>query len=420
MEGYIPPNNIFFSTGEKMRDGFKILDFDRHIKEPENLFELYLTNKEKSKYLPQKEKMAPENETFSKRLERLKEYACFDSPEQVIVNKEPLWADMSEKVTIELNLQSLKRRNDISAAGEASSQLNAMDETYIDVAILLPNHGSYYVNNEAIKANQSRAYAYAYNHWMADFMSESPNRLIGTALISRHDPELMIADLEHAINLGFRVVALQSSPVAGTTLESSKYHPFWRACEANNIAVVFHTYTHSRIPILGSDRFNSRFGKFSCAHPMEAMSGILSLMTGGILEKFPELHFGFLEAGIGWLPYWLWRLDELAYKSLKTEVSSNICRPPSEYFNRQIWVAIEPEEVMLPETIAQIGDSQILFGSDYPHMDHASENVDSVFGYESTLGRATIRKLLWENGLNFLGQDFRKKITDLEHNTATR
>jgi len=393
-----------------MRDGIKIIDFDRHIKEPDSLYQQYLSDSEKKEYLPKIETMGPKNESFSQRLKRLKDYACFPSPEQIMVNDLPLWKDMSEDVTIELNLQSHSRSSDIDVAGDALGQLSVMDSTGVDIAVLLPNHGSYYVYNDDIGAKQSRAYAKAYNRWMIDFMSTSSSRLIGSALISRHDPTCMVKDLEEALKQGFTVVALQSSPVQGVALEDESLYPFWDVCEKNQVTVLFHTFTHSRISIIGSDRFATRFGKFSCSHPMEAMSGILALLTGGVLEKFPDLHFGFLEAGCGWLPYWLWRLDQLSYKSLSNEVAGLIMRPPSEYFKRQIWVAIEPEEVMIPEVIQQIGNSNLIFGSDYPHMDHDSDNIDHVFNLSPSLGNETLNKILWENSADLLGKNFKTSI----------
>ena len=34
------------------------------------------------------------------------------------------------------------------------------------------------------------------------------------------------------------------------------------------------------------------------------------LISEGVMERHPNLRFVFLEAGGGWAPYWLWRLDE--------------------------------------------------------------------------------------------------------------
>jgi hypothetical protein len=33
------------------------------------------------------------------------------------------------------------------------------------------------------------------------------------------------------------------------------------------------------------------------------------VIAGGVLDRFPRLRVGFFESGLGWIPYWLDRLD---------------------------------------------------------------------------------------------------------------
>src|ERR1700680_1267253 len=40
------------------------------------------------------------------------------------------------------------------------------------------------------------------------------------------------------------------------------------------------------------------------------MIAAVSLIYGGVLERFPGLQVAFLEAGCGWVPVWLHRMDE--------------------------------------------------------------------------------------------------------------
>jgi len=82
-----------------------------------------------------------------------------------------------------------------------------------------------------------------------------------------------------------------------------------------DMAVGIHEGTHSRLPTTGAERFNSRFALHACSHPMEQMMALLALIEGGVLERHRRLRVAFLESGCGWLPYWLWKLDE-EYKNL--------------------------------------------------------------------------------------------------------
>jgi predicted TIM-barrel fold metal-dependent hydrolase len=98
----------------------------------------------------------------------------------------------------------------------------------------------------------------------------------------------------------------------------------------------------------------------------------------------------------------LWRLDE-EYKELHWEVKHNVKIEPSEYFRRQCFIAIEPSEPYLDRIIHDIGADNLLFGSDYPHMDHKSDVVETAVALQGQLGEETVRKILWDNPARFYG-----------------
>jgi predicted TIM-barrel fold metal-dependent hydrolase len=132
------------------------------------------------------------------------------------------------------------------------------------------------------------------------------------------------------------------------------------------------------------------------------MMAMLALIEGGVLERHPKLRVGFLEAGCGWLPYWLWRLDE-EYENLHWEVKDNVKMKPSEYFRRQCFIEIEPSEPYLAQIIQYIGSDNLLFGSDYPHVDHKPHVVEAAVALQEQLSRETVQKLLWDNPVRFYG-----------------
>lgn len=141
----------------------------------------------------------------------------------------------------------------------------------------------------------------------------------------------------------------------------------------------------------------------ACSHPMEQMMAMLVLIEGGVLERHPRLKFAFLEAGCGWLPYWLWRLDELEYSNLGWEVRENVRMKPSEYFRRQCFISIEPDEPYVKDIIKYIGEDNILFGSDFPHMDHHPDIMDEIVALEKSLSREIVQKILWDNPMRYYG-----------------
>ena len=127
---------------------------------------------------------------------------------------------------------------------------------------------------------------------------------------------------------------------------------------------------------------------------------LLALIEGGILERYPELKVGFLELGCGWLPYWLWRLDE-EYTNLAWEVKENVKLKPSEYFRRQCFIAIEASEPYLEEATKYIGINNLIFGSDYPHMDRNPDVIQNVVALEAQISPESLKQILWDNPARF-------------------
>ena len=171
---------------------------------------------------------------------------------------------------------------------------------------------------------QAGAFVRSYNSWLYDFCSYDPQKLKGIGAINQHYPEEMVPELQRIVEFGWNAVFIRPNPVKGRILSDPAYEPFWSECERLNVAVTVHEGTHSRLPTTGADRFDTRFALHACSHPMEQMMALLALIEGGVLERHPQLRVGFFESGCGWLPYWLWRLDE-EYENLYYEVKDNVC-----------------------------------------------------------------------------------------------
>ncbi|MFN6188888.1 MAG: amidohydrolase family protein [Microcystis sp.] len=359
-----------------MLNGYKIIDADSHVIEPPAMWGQYLD--------PKFREFAPSGD--------------------MKIKGEPISQKISPQVQAEGNKQMMQAHpHAYLNRYNPESHVQSMTQMGIDVAFIYPNYGLWLFAIDSLPAEVMGAFVRAYNTWLyEEFCSYDPARLKGVAAVNQHDPEDMVKELHRMANLGWKAVFLRPNPVKGRILSDPAYEPFWAACEDLDMAVGIHEGHWSRLPTTGADRFNTRFALHACSHPMEQMMALLALIEGGVLERHPQLRIGFLESGCGWLPYWLWRLDE-EYQVTPWEVKDRVRLMPSEYFRRQCFIAVEPSEPYLSRLIDYIGSDNIIFGSDYPHMDHKPDIVSQVLKLEKDLAKETVEKILADNPTRFYG-----------------
>jgi predicted TIM-barrel fold metal-dependent hydrolase len=128
----------------------------------------------------------------------------------------------------------------------------------------------------------------------------------------------------------------------------------------------------------------------------------VSLVAEGVFEEFPTLRFGFIEGGICWAPYVMWRLDRM-YPALKAEVPY-LKKLPSEYILNNCYFSTQPiEEPDNPHYLLQLfemlrAERTVIFASDYPHWDF--DNPLTAFSY---FPRDLKRRIFVDNVLDFYG-----------------
>ncbi len=376
-----------------------IIDCDRHVIEPIAMWRDHLPPEFRAGAPVLVDQAA--REPLRERLARLGPRGLEPLPPVPMIDGELLQRGFSERAQREIARATFARATQLEAATRPDGQLAAMDHAGVDVAFLFPTYAHYLLAVDGMAPARATAFAHAYNSWLHGYCAADPARLRGVGAIARHDPEAMLTELTRIVDLGWRAVVLRPNPVAGRTLGDPAHERFWAACATANIAVALHEGSHARVPTAGADRFTTRFAQHACSHPMEQMMALLDLIGSGVLERHPTLRVGFLEAGCGWLPYWLWRLDD-EYAQLAGEVGEHVRMAPSAYFRRQGFVALEPGEPNLAAVIEAIGPACVLFGSDAPHLDHEADLV-AHFTARTDLGPALLARIADDNPRRFFG-----------------
>jgi len=215
--------------------------------------------------------------------------------------------------------------------------------------------------------------------------------------------DLAIAEARRVSKMGFRAVFMRSNMVTAKPWHDPSFDPLWSVLEELDLPLGFHEASGSAFQQPG-DEFDPNFMlRRVYAQPMTQMLAVGSFCGGGILERHPELRVAFLEANCSWLPWLLWRLDE-GYEREADIFVPELNMAPTDYFKRQCWVSVEPDETPARYTIAELGADQIVFSTDYPHGD--SRWPDSVDAFlELPLSDEEKRKILWDNCARFYAME---------------
>jgi uncharacterized protein len=131
------------------------------------------------------------------------------------------------------------------------------------------------------------------------------------------------------------------------------------------------------------------------SHSLGPMAALVSFAGGGVLERFPRLRAGFLEASCSWAPWLLARLDD-HYEEYIGRFEVKLSKLPSEHFRDNCYISVEADEKPAPLVVDWMGDDNVVFSTDYPHPDSKFPHAVDKF-LSMPLPDQVRRKFLWDN-----------------------
>ena len=121
-----------------------------------------------------------------------------------------------------------------------------------------------------------------------------------------------------------------------------------------------------------------------------------SFFQGAVFERFPHLKLVVLESGCLWMPYMLERMDE-KYDVLGFTTPMKL--RPSEYFNRQCWIDMDPDDEFGPIAAKLLGADKLMWAYDYPHSDSPVDPVKNLKKILEGLPKGDQRKIASDNAI---------------------
>src|SRR4029077_15753774 len=165
-----------------MKDGFKIMDSDMHLREPADLWDKYME--------PEWRERAPKVLSSTARSS-----AMVMIEGKILRGYQPTYrGGIFDATRID------KEIADYPAQGfDAKTRLEAVDREGLDVAALYPSIGLGIMMRDDMDPKLAAAIARAYNNWPYAFCQTGTKRLKGVGMIPLHDPNEAVKEAQRAV-----------------------------------------------------------------------------------------------------------------------------------------------------------------------------------------------------------------------------
>jgi predicted TIM-barrel fold metal-dependent hydrolase len=257
---------------------------------------------------------------------------------------------------------------------DVDRRLKEIGREGVAAEVLFPNNGVPFldpfgkVDPELLEAGE-----WAYNRWIADFVSQRPERFVGQALVSLRDVDAAVATVEWARDHGLKGVMLPGIELGAPRLHwDLALDPFWSTLEETGLTTNVHggTGLQMMMPPPGVDiRVAMRI--LGEEFPMFAHRPLTFMMWSGVFERHPRLKSVWTEQYSDWIPRTLRKWDWTWGKDCKFEgkMLEYVTRAPSEYWARNCWAGMSLCSKAELECRHEIGLDKVMFGVDFPHVE---------------------------------------------------
>jgi len=277
-------------------------------------------------------------------------------------------------------------------AGTAEEWLRALDKGGMELAVLYPTLGLFM---SFVKDREwATVLCHAYNSLLGEEFITATPRLKAVALLPVQDPQAAARELEYAVTQQGHSGAMLSAD-GPHLLGDRAFDGVYEVAQRLGVPVAIHA-SGSHLGGAGVDMFPQFIQAHTCSHPFGQMRQMTSMIFEGVPERFPGLRIAYLEAGAGWAPYWMERMDdEYAKRAPEAPV---LKQKPSDYVRSgRVYFSCEADEWLLPQALKLVGEDQVVYASDFPHWDHSYPGSIDEIRMRGDITDAQKRKVLADN-----------------------
>jgi predicted TIM-barrel fold metal-dependent hydrolase len=283
------------------------------------------------------------------------------------------------------------------AAYDPSAYLAENEQDGIWGSVIYPSEGLIIFSipdSEVVSAS-----ARAYNDWLAEFCSHDTARLKGVAMINLDDIPQACEELARCRQIGLCGGMITVAPPSASSYRNPDYDRFWATAQDLQMPLSLHVATARTVEQLQQEPNEVTF----INEDEEVRRSLAEMIFSGVFERFPKLMVGAIEYQLGWIPYFLEKIDS-TYKYRRPRADWHRFGPgvlPSDFFHANIFASFQEDGVGLRERHT-IGVDRLMWGSDYPHRESTFPRSQEILA-DNLAGVSTdeVVKIVSSNAADF-------------------
>lgn len=270
-----------------------------------------------------------------------------------------------------------------AAATDPRARIAQLDREGVAATVLYPSLGLQWPA-ETTDAAYVHANLVAYDRWLEDFCADSDGRLVAVAHLALGDPHDAAKELRRAVANGARGGVLLPYAHDGKPHGHPDHDPLFAAACDLGVPLGIHTGVdpvtrdlYRRYDgLTWPDAIPQGIWFLQLMFSQAVQQAFSTFFLHGTFDRFPDLKLVVLEAGAGWLGFWMDRMDAMFAGALR--LTMPLRDLPSTYVRRNVWISADPDERALAAIIPYVGADRFVWASDYPHSDHTGGYIEHV------------------------------------------
>jgi uncharacterized protein len=274
---------------------------------------------------------------------------------------------------------------------DVEARLRHMDELEIEAQALYPTTFLHAVTD---RPEVQVALFKAYNRWIADRTAPSHGRLRWVAMM----PTLSIPDCLEEVKFardhgacGIMKIGVEDNY---RTAADPYYFPMYQEAERADLAVCVHQGT-------GDPNLSNTVLEVANPSVSNVLHAFKSLASAGVPAQFPNLRFGFIEAGASWIPY---LIKDIGIRGKAAKAAFDF---KTEFLaENRFYVTCDTEDD-IPYLLKFGGEDYLMLGTDYSHVDQSAElrahAVLMEMAQRGEISNVAATKIVTDNARRFYG-----------------